>query len=239
MPEPHRIGFTVTANRTRSRTLEMCISLHGRGNQGVLKKTWCYDKNLVFMTPTLIPPPRGVHLQTLQDNTCGWVVLQYRAACLAASHHDNLQHRDDGDNDGRGKQGDIIIHGRGDILGGGDTGIDVSRPHTHDGAGDIKPRALQACAGTKYTKHHREYKALGIGFSPFVVDTLGRLHDDALRTIWHLTSKQIARNFKRRGWQAGGRHFGDYQQDWLHAGLLSMTSIWHDPMVCSLVPTPS
>ena len=48
-----------------------------------------------------------------------------------------------------------------------------------DGTGDIAKEHAQA----KYTKHHRGYKALGIGFSPLVVDTVGRLHDDALRTI--------------------------------------------------------
>ena len=140
------------------------------------------------------------------------MIFQFRAAGLTASHYDIPQHNDGADNDGRGMQSDIINNGRGGIF-GHDTVIDVSRPHTHDGAGHIKPTALQAWARTKYTKHHRGYKALGIGFFPFVVDTLGRLHDDALRTIWHLVSRQIARYYKRCGWQAGGRHLRDYQQD--------------------------
>ena len=42
---------------------------------------------------------------------------------------------------------------------------------------------------------------------------MGRLHEDALRTIWHLASRQIARNYARRGWQTGGRHLRDYQRD--------------------------
>ena len=139
-----------------------------------------------------------------------WFIFQFRAAGLTASHQDVPHHNDGADNDGRGRQGDIIIHGRGGIF-GHDTVIDVSRQHTHDGAGHITSTSLQACARTKYTKHHRRYKALGIGFFPFVVDTLGRLHDDALRTIWHLASRQIARNYKHRGWEAGGQHLRDYR----------------------------
>ena len=96
---------------------------------------------------------------------------------------------------------------------GYDTVVHVSRPHTHTGEGHTNPTALQTCARAKYTKHHSGYKALGNGFFPFVVDTLGRLHDDALRTMWHLASRQIARNCQRRGWQSGGRHLSDYQRD--------------------------
>ena len=95
------------------------------------------------------------------------------------------------------------MNGRGSIF-GDDTVIDISRPHTHTGEGHPKPTALQTAARAKYTKHHRGYQALGIGLLPFIVDTMGRLHDDALRTIWHLASRQIARNYVRRGWQAGG-----------------------------------
>ena len=141
-----------------------------------------------------------------------WVIFQFRAAGLTASHHDIPQHHGGADSDGRGKQGDIIIDGRGGIF-GYDTVVDVSRPHTHTGDGRTKPTALHACARTKYTKHHGGYQALGIGFFPFVVDTLGRLHDDALRTIWHLASRQIARNYQRRGWQAVGLQVRDYQRD--------------------------
>ena len=129
-------------------------------------------------------------------------------AGYTASHHDIPQHYDGADSDGRGKQGDIIINGRGSIF-GYDTVIDVSRPHTHTGEGHHKPTALHTCARAKYTKHHRGYQAFGIGFLPFIVDTMGRLHDDALRTIWHLASRQIARNYVHRGWQAGGRHERD------------------------------
>ena len=142
--------------------------------------------------------------QQINENTRDWLIFQFRAACLAASHQDIPHHNDGADSDGRGMHGDIIKNGRGGIF-GYDTVIDVSRPHTHNGAGHIKPTALQACAGIKYTKHHRGYKALGIGFFPFVVDTLGRPHDDVLRIIWHLALRQIARNYKRRGWQARGR----------------------------------
>ena len=84
--------------------------------------------------------------------------------------------------------------------------LDVSRPHTHTAAGELKATALQTAAASKYRKHHAGYRALGIGFVPFIVDSLGRLHDDAQRILWHLAGRQIARNYHRRGWQAGGRH---------------------------------
>ena len=148
----------------------------------------------------------------LHDNLRDWLIFQIRAAGFTASHHDIPQHSVGDDSDGRGKQGDIIMNGRGSIF-GDDTVIDISRPHTHTGEGHPKPTALQTAARAKYTKHHRGYQALGIGFFPFIVDTMGRLHDDALRTIWHLASRQIARNYARRGWQTGGRHLRDYQRD--------------------------
>ena len=87
------------------------------------------------------------------------------------------------------------------------------RPHTHTAAGELKATALQTAAASKYRKHHAGYRALGIGFVPFIVDSLGRLHDDAQRILWHLAGRQIARNYQRRGWQAGGRHLRDYQRD--------------------------
>ena len=51
--------------------------------------------------------------------------------------------------------------------------------------------------------HRQGYQALGIGFVPFVVNTLGRMHEDELRTVWHRSQlpapRQIARNYQRRG----------------------------------------
>ena len=93
------------------------------------------------------PSYMGVGRRNMRE----WVIFQFRAAGLMASHQDIPQHNNGGDNDGRGKPGDTIVHGRGGIF-GHDTVIDVSRPHTHDGAGHIKPRTLQACAGTTYTR---------------------------------------------------------------------------------------
>ena len=162
--------------------------------------------------------------QLLHDNLRDWIIFQFRAGGLAASHHDVPQHREDGDEDGRGKQGDILIHGQGGIF-GHDTVLDVSRPHTHTTAGELKATALQAAAASKYRKHHAGYRALGIGFVPFIVDSLGRLHDDAQRILWHLAGKQIARNYQRRGWQAGGRHLRDYQRDHAQSARFLMISI--------------
>ena len=56
---------------------------------------------------------------------------------------------------------------------------------------DPKQRALHGCAADKYRKQYTGFCALGIGCFPFVVETLGRLHDDALRTLWHLAGRQI------------------------------------------------
>ena len=126
--------------------------------------------------------------QLLHDNLRDWIIFLFRAGGLAASHHDVPQHREDGDEDGRGKQGDILIEGQGGIF-GHDTVLDVSRPHTHTAAGELKATALQTAAASKYRKHHAGYRALGIGFVPFIVDSLGRLHDDAQRILWHLAGR--------------------------------------------------
>ena len=85
--------------------------------------------------------------------------------------------------------------------------------HTHDAQGQVKPRALQDCACAKYSKHRRGYHANGIGFFPFVVDTLCRLHADARRALWHLASRQIARHYQRRGYPGGAGVRSDFQQD--------------------------
>lgn len=61
-------------------------------------------------------------------------------------------------------------------------------------------------------ENHAGYCAIGIGFMPFIVDSLGRIHDDAQRTLWHLAGLQIARNYQR-GRQVGGRHLLDYHRD--------------------------
>ena len=42
-----------------------------------------------------------------------------------------------------------------------------------------------------YTKHSQGHQTLGIGCLPFVVDIPGRMHDDALRTIWHKKRTQL------------------------------------------------
>ena len=94
-----------------------------------------------------------------------------------------------------------------------DTVLDVSRPHTHDAQGQVKPRGLQDCACAKYSKHRRGYHALGIGFFPFVVDTLGRLHADARRALRHLASRQVARHYQRRGYPGGEGVRSEFQQD--------------------------
>ena len=70
---------------------------------------------------------------------------------------------------------------------------------------------------------------------PFIVDTLGRLHDDARRTLWHLAGRQIARNYQRRGWQAGRRHLHDYQRDKFGAIYLLIMSVESDRALCLLI----
>ena len=57
------------------------------------------------------------------------------------------------------------------------------------------------------------YNTLGIGFFPFVVDTLGRLHADARRALWHLASRQVARDYQRRGYPGGEGVRPDFQRD--------------------------
>ena len=45
------------------------------------------------------------------------------------------------------------------------------------------------------------------------IDTLGRLHADARRTLWHLASRQVAHHYQRRGYPVGRGGHPDYQQD--------------------------
>ena len=46
---------------------------------------------------------------------------------------------------------------------------------------------------------HSDYVSIKNQSKNFVVDALGSLYDDAVRTIWHLASRQIAGNYLRRG----------------------------------------
>ena len=45
------------------------------------------------------------------------------------------------------------------------------------------------------------------------IDTLGRLHADARRTLWHLASRQVARHYQRRGYPGGAGVRPDFQRD--------------------------
>ena len=100
---------------------------------------------------------------------------------------------------------------RGGTL-GAHTILDVSRPHTHSKQGDAKDKVLHQCATAKYRKHRQAYKAIGFDSCPFAGDTLGRMHHDAVRVVWHL-ARQAARTFLRRGWEAGGRHRPDLPRE--------------------------
>ena len=88
--------------------------------------------------------------------------------------------------------------------------IDVICVHTHakdgrdnrlrPGNGSDRPMAhLQSRANQKYTKHTPPYQRLHIAFLPVVADTAGRLHEDAVRLLYHVATIQATGNVDNEG----------------------------------------
>ena len=146
--------------------------------------------------------------QQFHDNLRRWLCRQLRAAQFSCCDE---EHRippvaDDG------RRGDIYLQAETSALGSA-TVIDITRTHTHTASGEHKPKPLGERASAKYSKYSQGYKAQAIGFFPFVVDTLGRLHDDAVRCLWHVGRRQTARSFYYRGLDASARDLVAYQRE--------------------------
>ena len=88
--------------------------------------------------------------------------------------------------------------------------IDVARVHTHNkagqdcrrgaGSGSARPTAhLLSRANDKYAKHAKPYQRLNIAFLPVVADTAGRLHEDAVRLLYHVATIQATGNVDNEG----------------------------------------
>jgi len=89
--------------------------------------------------------------------------------------------------------------------------LDVSKTHTHERNDEPTLRALghqhagrptkrlQTKADAKYRKHTRPFKALNIAFLPVLADTAGRLHEDAVRLLYHAATVEASGNVDDEG----------------------------------------
>jgi hypothetical protein len=89
--------------------------------------------------------------------------------------------------------------------------IDGSRMHTHDKDGDTSQHGpghrhagrptkhLQPKADNNYRKHTLTYKALNTAFFPVIADTVGSLHEDAVRLLYHAVTVKASGNVDNEG----------------------------------------
>jgi hypothetical protein len=86
------------------------------------------------------------------------------------------------------------------VIGHRELVSDVSRKHTHTKASaPAGRRALKARADAKYRKHTHPYKALNIALLPVVADTVGYLHEDAVRLLYHAATVKASGNVDNEG----------------------------------------
>ena len=103
------------------------------------------------------------------------------------------------------EQGDIYLklpeHGHlASVIGCCELVIDVTRTHTHTKVGGpLGRKVLQEKAAAKYRKHTQPYKSLHIALLPVVADTVGCLHEDAVRLLYHAATVKASGNVDNEG----------------------------------------
>ena len=86
------------------------------------------------------------------------------------------------------------------VIGKPDLVIDVTRAHTHTQRGvAIGRQLLQHKADAKYRKHTQPYTSQHIAFLPVVTDTVGHMHADAVRLLYHATAVKASGNVDNEG----------------------------------------